>query len=85
MGFLAPCSQDKMPDVAGIALRKGIVVRGVRVGSKQLLEDVTRFVTAKNLELPVDREFGFSREEVVAAFEYLGSGQHVGKICINVS
>jgi NADPH:quinone reductase-like Zn-dependent oxidoreductase len=85
IGFLASCPQDKMPDVAALALGKGAVVRGIMVGSKQQLEDVTRFVTSKNLNVPVEREFGFSREEVVNAFEYLVSGQHIGKVCITVS
>lgn len=84
IGFLAPCPQDKMPDVAGLALAKGAVVRGIMIGSKQQLEDVTRFVTSKSLALPVEKEFGFSRDEVVAAYNYLASGQHVGKICIKV-
>ncbi|KAF5113299.1 hypothetical protein DV495_003494 [Geotrichum candidum] len=84
IGFLSPCPQDKMPDVAALALSKGAVVRGIMVGSKQQLEDVTRFVTTKNLDLPVEKVFGFGREDVIAAFEYLVSGQHVGKVCISL-
>ncbi|KAF9698647.1 hypothetical protein EKO04_003938 [Ascochyta lentis] len=85
IGFLAGCSQDKMPDVAALALNKGAVVRGIMVGNKQQLEDVTRFVTTKNLNMPVEKIFGFSRDEVIKAFEYLVSGQHIGKVCIEVS
>ncbi|KAI9148268.1 NAD(P)-binding protein [Paramyrothecium foliicola] len=85
IGFLASCPQEKMPDVAGLALSKGAVVRGIMVGSKQQLEDVTRFVTSRNLPVPVEKEFGFSRDEVVAALEYMTSGQHIGKICIKVA
>ena len=84
IGFLAGCPQEKMPDVAALALGKGAVVRGIMVGSKQQLEDVMRFVTSQNLKVPVERVFGFEREEVVKAFEYLVSGQHIGKICIKV-
>ncbi|CAN9475139.1 alcohol dehydrogenase [Alternaria sp. MG1] len=85
IGFLAPCQQDKMPDVAALALSKGAIVRGIMVGSKQQLEDVTRFVTSKNLNVPVEKVFGFEREDVVSAFEYLVSGQHIGKVCIVVN
>lgn len=85
IGFLAPCPQEKMPDVAALALGKGAVVRGIMVGSKQQLEDVTRFVTSRSLNMPVEKVFGFSRGEVVDAFEYLVSGQHIGKICIAIS
>ncbi|KAI8722885.1 PKS-ER domain-containing protein [Fusarium sp. LHS14.1] len=84
VGFLAPCPQDEMPDVAALALGKGAVVRGIMIGSKQHLEDATRFFTSKNLVVPVEKEFEFSRDEVIAALEYLASGQHVGKICIKV-
>ncbi|KAH8664772.1 chaperonin 10-like protein [Ilyonectria robusta] len=85
IGFLAACAQDEMPDVAALALSKGAVVRGIMVGSKQQLEDVTRFVVAKGLKLPVEKEFGFSRDEVIAACEYMMGGQHIGKICISVA
>ncbi|KAH6841828.1 hypothetical protein B0T12DRAFT_362394 [Alternaria alternata] len=85
IGFLAPCPQEKMPDVAALALSKGAIVRGIMVGSKQQLEDVTRFVTSKNLNVPVEKVFGFEREDVVSAFEYLVSGQHIGKVCIVVN
>ncbi|KAL1602354.1 hypothetical protein SLS60_005770 [Paraconiothyrium brasiliense] len=83
IGFLAS-PPERMPDVAALALGKGAVVRGIMVGSKEHLEDVTRFVTSKNLQVPVEMVFGFSREEVVKAFEYLVSGQHIGKVCIKV-
>ncbi|KAJ3542973.1 hypothetical protein NM208_g3814 [Fusarium decemcellulare] len=85
IGFLASCAQDKMPDVAALALSKGAVIRGIMIGSKQQLQEVTQFVTAKNLRLPVEKEFGFSRDEVLAAFEYLASGKHIGKISITVN
>lgn len=82
VGFLA--APHRMPDVAALALAKGAVVRGIMVGSRQQLADVARLVVARGLQVPVEREFGFGRGEVVAAFEYLASGQHMGKICINV-
>jgi len=85
IGFLACFPQDKMPDVAALALSRGAIVRGIMVGSKQQLEDVTRFVTSKNLNVPVEKVFGFSRDEVVRAIEYFVSGQHIGNVCIAVS
>ncbi|KAM0553143.1 hypothetical protein ACHAPJ_007430 [Fusarium lateritium] len=84
IGFLAHCEQKDMPDVALQALGKGAVVRGIMVGSRQQLEEVTRFVVARDLDVPVEKEFGFSREEVIEAYKYLQSGQHIGKVCINV-
>ncbi|KAJ1559992.1 hypothetical protein HK405_008628 [Cladochytrium tenue] len=84
IGFLAKIAQEDMPDVAALALAKGAVVRGITIGSTQLLEDVVNFVGKRLLPVPVERTFGFSRDEVVRAYEFLASGQHVGKVCIPV-
>jgi NADPH:quinone reductase-like Zn-dependent oxidoreductase len=82
IGFLAQAKE--MPDVASMALAKGAVVRGVVVGSTQLLQEVVRFVASKGLRLPVEKEFDFSEENVTKAFEYLTSGSHIGKVCIKL-
>lgn len=84
IGFLAACPQEKMPDVAALALSKGAIVRGIMIGSREQLEEVTRFVVSRGLDLPVEKEFGFSRDEVLAAYDYMASGQHIGKICIKL-
>ncbi|KAG9652784.1 NAD(P)-binding protein, partial [Aureobasidium melanogenum] len=39
VGFLSATAQEDMPDVAGLALSKGAVVRGITMGSTQLLEE----------------------------------------------
>lgn len=85
VGFLAPCPQDQMPDVAGLALSKGAVVRGIVVGSKQHLDEVTRYFVSRKLQVPVEKEFGFAREDVISAFGYLASGAHIGKVCIKIA
>lgn len=83
IGFLAVAPQDEMPDVAGLALGKGANVRGIMVGSKQMLEDAVRFIGSHNLPLPVEKTFNFSRDGVIEALDYMTSGQHIGKICID--
>ncbi|KAI2837245.1 hypothetical protein CBS11852_7566 [Aspergillus niger] len=83
IGFLAQASQEEMPDVAALALGKGAVVRGIMTGSKQLLEEAVRFIGNRDLPVPVEKTFKFSRDQVVEAYGYLASGQHVGKICID--
>ncbi len=83
IGFLAAPGQE-MPDMAGLALAKGAVVRGIMIGSREQLVELVRFVVSRGLPVPVEREFGFGREGVVDAFEFLASGRHMGKICINV-
>lgn len=74
-----------MPDVAGLALSKGAVVRGIMVGSKQLLEEAVRFISQHQLRLPVEKEFPFTQEGVESAYKYLVSGQHIGKVCITLN
>ncbi len=82
VGFLSVAKQEDMPDVAGLALAKVAVVRGITVGSKQLAEELVRFVVKKRLSRPVEKEFDFSKEEIQAAFHYLTGGNHIGKVCI---
>ncbi|CZR66682.1 related to zinc-containing alcohol dehydrogenase [Phialocephala subalpina] len=84
IGLLVQAKQEDMPDVAGLVLGHGAIVRGITVGSKQLLEELVRFVVARGLEMPVDKTFGFEPEEVEKAYEYLRSGSHVGKVCISL-
>lgn len=84
IGFLSQASQEDMPDVASLALSKGAVVRGIMVGSKQLLEEAVTFISKQGLRLPVEKEFPFTLEGVKSAYEYLVSGQHIGKVCISL-
>lgn len=84
IGFLAQPEGGKLPDVATLVLGKGCIVRGINVGAKQLTEDLVRFVSERNLEMPVEKVFGFSEKEVKEAYRYLESGGHVGKICIQL-
>ncbi|CAH0043167.1 unnamed protein product [Clonostachys rhizophaga] len=57
IGFLSSAKQEDMPDVAGLALSKGCVVRGIIIGSKQQLEEVVEFVGNHNLDIPVGKTF----------------------------
>jgi NADPH-dependent curcumin reductase CurA len=54
------------------------------VGSKEDYLDLNRFLAEKTVSLAplVDRVFSF--EESPAAFDYLYSGSHVGKVVIKV-
>lgn len=82
VGFLSVAKQEDMPDVAGLALAKGAVVRGITVGSKQLAEELVRFVLKRKLSPPVEKEFDFNNKDIQAAFDYLVGGSHIGKVCI---
>ncbi|KAI9932606.1 hypothetical protein ASPWEDRAFT_166260 [Aspergillus wentii DTO 134E9] len=70
IGFLSSATQKKMPDVAGLALSTGAVVRGIMIRSKQMLKNVVRFIGVRELDVPVEKSFRFERDEVVKAFDY---------------
>ncbi|TVY78322.1 Zinc-type alcohol dehydrogenase-like protein [Lachnellula suecica] len=84
IGFLAPGKKGDDFDVTLGALTRGCIIRGILVGSKQLLDELVRFVINKGLVPPVEKTFGFSLEEVKAAYAYLQSGSHIGKVCITL-
>ncbi|KUJ20620.1 NAD(P)-binding protein [Mollisia scopiformis] len=84
IGFLSNAGQQSQPSILMPALVKAVVVRGVRGGSKHQLEEVVRYMGKHELAMPVGKVFGFNREEIVAAFEYVASGKHFGKVCISL-
>ena len=84
IGFLSQLPADKLPGIVVPAIIKAITLRGIQGGSKQQLEEAVNFLGRKGLELPVDKTFAFSREGIIAAMNYLVSGDHIGKVCINL-
>lgn len=82
IGFLGQAAQT--PDVLGLVLQKAVILRGINVGSKQLSEQLVRFVHAKKLPMAIEKVFGFSEEEVQAAYMAIQSQTLVGKIAIRV-
>ncbi|CAO2649378.1 Nn.00g067630.m01.CDS01 [Neocucurbitaria sp. VM-36] len=83
IGFLSDVGQGQ-PHILMPALVEAVVVRGVRGGSKHQLEEVVRYMGKHELLMPIDKVFGFNREGIVAAFKYVASGKHIGKVCINL-
>lgn len=82
IGFLSQAPQNEMLNVAILAFGKGAVVRGIMISSKQQLQEAVTFIGARNLDIPVKKTFEFSCDQVVEAFSYMASGQHIDKICI---
>lgn len=82
IGFLSQA--EKLPDVAALVLGRSVTLRGIAVGSKQLSEELVNFVHVKKLSMPVEKEFGFTQDEVYAAFKQMESHSHIGKIVIKV-
>ncbi|TFY79185.1 hypothetical protein EWM64_g4828 [Hericium alpestre] len=71
------------PNVPALALSTGAILRGINIGSKQLHEDLLRFVDTNKLRPHIDKVFPF--EQTREALDYLSKGQHSGKIVIKVS
>lgn len=72
----------------GVSIEPGMLIGGakrlvgVTAGSRAMLEDLVRFVDVNRIVPTIDKVFPF--DEAVAAYEYLQSGQHFGKVVIDV-
>ncbi|PNY25621.1 Zinc-type alcohol dehydrogenase-like protein [Tolypocladium capitatum] len=67
-------------------LAKSFTARGILVGSRVQMEDMCRAVEANPERLrPVVDKKVFRLEELKEAYEYQWSGQHFGKVCIQIS
>ncbi len=64
-------------------LRRNITLRGVYVGSRETFEAMNRAISWHGLKPAIDRIFPF--EEAKAAYRYLDSQAHVGKVVIEIS
>ena len=55
---------------------------GIFVGSRRMLEDLSRFVSAGDIHPVVDRRFPFA--QAASAYAYLKRADHFGKVVIEV-
>ncbi|GMF27512.1 unnamed protein product [Phytophthora lilii] len=85
IGFLSPAKQEDMPDVPGLLIGKACILRGIAVGTQRQLRELVDFVNVHNIQPSVQKTFGFSRDQVVDAFDYLQTGRHIGKMGIEVT
>ncbi|KAK4457560.1 hypothetical protein QBC42DRAFT_317761 [Cladorrhinum samala] len=84
VGFLAGLNGDWQPAALMALMAKFAKLQGIAVGSKEDFVDLNRFLAEKKVSLAplIDRVFTF--DESPAAFDYLYSGSHVGKVIIKV-
>ncbi|KAL2181510.1 chaperonin 10-like protein [Thermothelomyces heterothallicus CBS 202.75] len=84
LGFLDGIGGDWPPATLMALITKFAKLKGIRVGSKQDFTHLNRFLEEKQVSLAplIDRVFPF--DESPAAFDYLYSGSHVGKVIIKV-
>jgi len=64
-------------------LGKAVILRGILIGSRSQFEDMNKLIVAAGIKPVVDKVFNF--EDARAAYEYLESQKHVGKVVIKVS
>jgi NADPH:quinone reductase-like Zn-dependent oxidoreductase len=74
--------------VAGVVnpvsiLFKSMIVRGIYVGSRQMLEQLVQACVTSNIHPVIDRVFPF--EMAREALEHLASAEHVGKVVVKIS
>ncbi|HEU5116540.1 MAG TPA: NAD(P)-dependent alcohol dehydrogenase, partial [Isosphaeraceae bacterium] len=65
-----------------LILMKSVRLQGIYVGSRSMFQDMNRALSQHKSKPVVDRIFPFS--EARAAYEYLRSGSHFGKVVIRV-
>ena len=67
----------------GALFAKRASMCGIQVGSRDMFEAMNRAIDVAKLKPVIDRVFDFG--ETRAAYEYLASGKHFGKVVIRVS
>ncbi len=55
---------------------------GIMVGSRTMLEDLVRFIDVTGIRPVIDRRFAF--DDALAAYRYMKSGEHFGKVVVEV-
>ena len=63
-------------------LMKNVRVQGIYVGSREMFEDMNKAIALHKIRPVCDRVFPL--ESARAALEYMESGKHFGKICIQL-
>jgi NADPH:quinone reductase-like Zn-dependent oxidoreductase len=62
---------------------KNLILRGIAAGNRKMLVDLVSAARANNLAPPIDHVFSY--DEAPEAFAYLKSGNHFGKIMIDLT
>ncbi|KXG54469.1 Polyketide synthase, enoylreductase [Penicillium griseofulvum] len=75
-------ADDDRLNVNLLALRRTVTLKGIINGPKDRFEEMIRFYETKQVHPVVNRVFSFA--EAKAAFRFLESGSHFGKVVIKV-
>lgn len=80
VGALSGSPADTAAASQGAIIAKNIAIKGIASGSRAMLAAALDAVATHGIEMVVDRRFGF--DEALAAYRYLESGAHLGKVLI---
>jgi NADPH:quinone reductase-like Zn-dependent oxidoreductase len=64
-------------------LMRNIRVQGIFVGSREMFEAMNRAISLAKLKPAVDKVFDF--KDAVAAYEYMETGKHFGKVVVRAN
>lgn len=81
IGALAGTATDPLP-AFGAIIGKNLGIHGIAAGSRAMLVDLVKAVAANDMKPVINRKFGFS--EAKDAYAYLASGDHFGKVMIEM-
>ncbi|CCM00054.1 uncharacterized protein FIBRA_02080 [Fibroporia radiculosa] len=81
IGFVAGAGD--VNSLPGLILGRAVIFRGILIGSRTQFEDMNRLIVENGLKPVIDKVFAF--EDTLAAYQYLESQQHVGKVVVRVS
>lgn len=76
-----PSEADSI-DFAKEVLYSSASVHSVVCGSRDMMEAMIQAYAARNIRAQYERVFGF--DEVREAYQYVQSGKHFGKVCIEL-
>jgi NADPH:quinone reductase-like Zn-dependent oxidoreductase len=81
IGSLSGSFGGDIPNFASL-IGKNIILKGIAAGNRRMLADLVRAAAQNGLTPPIDKVFAFA--DAPAAYAYLQSGAHLGKVMVEV-
>lgn len=83
LGALSGSPQDRPDFDQGALIGKNVTVKGIASGHRGMIEAALGVMAEHGIAMVIDRSFAF--EDAPAAYRYLLSGAHMGKVLVRVS
>jgi NADPH:quinone reductase-like Zn-dependent oxidoreductase len=82
IGALAGAASEPLPNF-GTIIGKNLAIHGIAAGGRGMLQRLVNAIAANGMEPVINKVFGF--DEAAQAYSYLHSGDHFGKVMIQVA